>query len=398
MSVLAIACDNCGAKYRLPESFSGDKAKCQKCGSVIDVAAQRKASGPAPAPAKVAPAKAAPAPAAAPVARSARTARTENPPAAKAEAAPARTARAGRQKDAAPEAKDNQAKGSRRDRSEGGEREPKKSNTMLLVGGGIAAIAIVAVIVVLGPGKKDASKTDTAAAVTNQDAGKPNAEKPTPTPEPAPVAKTEPKVEPKTEPAAVEASAKPADAKTEPAIATPDKQAPAKVETPAQPADDGTPKEKWERNTTKSLDEVFDPKTLGELSWPAEADDAQRESVRALVAAVVDGGKPARSAKTELEKLGYFAAFGIAEKLRQLDYKSSSDQMTAWEFNKVLETIFAGLNAGFVAVEDGADLDPRKADHNARTAEAWGKFLSKYPTKAEFDSWRKERLKRGDAK
>ena len=44
MSVLAIACDNCGAKYRLPESFSGDKAKCQKCGSVIDVAAQRKAA------------------------------------------------------------------------------------------------------------------------------------------------------------------------------------------------------------------------------------------------------------------------------------------------------------------------------------------------------------------
>ena len=34
-------CDNCGAKYRLPASFSGDKAKCKQCGSVIDVAAQK---------------------------------------------------------------------------------------------------------------------------------------------------------------------------------------------------------------------------------------------------------------------------------------------------------------------------------------------------------------------
>ena len=38
--------------YRLPSSFSGDKAKCKQCGSVVDVAAQRSAaSAPKAAPA-----------------------------------------------------------------------------------------------------------------------------------------------------------------------------------------------------------------------------------------------------------------------------------------------------------------------------------------------------------
>jgi len=42
--LLQIVCDNCGAKYRLPESFQNATAKCKQCGSQIDVASQRKAS------------------------------------------------------------------------------------------------------------------------------------------------------------------------------------------------------------------------------------------------------------------------------------------------------------------------------------------------------------------
>ena|SRR5204863_3929321 len=41
MTAIPIVCDNCGAKYKLPETFSGPQAKCQKCGSAIDVARQR---------------------------------------------------------------------------------------------------------------------------------------------------------------------------------------------------------------------------------------------------------------------------------------------------------------------------------------------------------------------
>lgn len=45
MSTLSITCDNCGSKWKLPESFSGATAKCQKCGSAIDVARQRAGDG-----------------------------------------------------------------------------------------------------------------------------------------------------------------------------------------------------------------------------------------------------------------------------------------------------------------------------------------------------------------
>ncbi|MFN9758232.1 MAG: TIGR00266 family protein, partial [Planctomycetota bacterium] len=44
MTVYQIACDNCGAKYKLPETFAGKQAKCQKCGSVIEVQKQREAA------------------------------------------------------------------------------------------------------------------------------------------------------------------------------------------------------------------------------------------------------------------------------------------------------------------------------------------------------------------
>ena len=40
MSVIPIVCVNCGAKYKLPPTFKGTQAKCQKCGSIIDVAKQ----------------------------------------------------------------------------------------------------------------------------------------------------------------------------------------------------------------------------------------------------------------------------------------------------------------------------------------------------------------------
>ena len=44
MAHLAIQCQNCGAKYKLPETFAGDFAKCKACGSKIDVKAARSAS------------------------------------------------------------------------------------------------------------------------------------------------------------------------------------------------------------------------------------------------------------------------------------------------------------------------------------------------------------------
>ena len=394
MSALAITCDNCGAKYRLPESFSADKAKCQKCGSVIDVAAQRKAAAATPTMPAI--------PASAPTPRSQPTRAKD-----KAEA-PRRTARTTSAVAAEPKAA--------RGRKEPAERAPKKNNTMLLAGGGIAALAIVAVIVVLASGGKDkpagtevAQATAASAAVANQE---PAASTTSPTPAPA---------EAKATPVAAEAAAsKPAPETAEASMTTQDKKPAAAKPADTKPAADAKPvepkaeptpaakeeaqkqaeaeakpsgeiKERWEANKTTSLADVYKPSVLGDVSWPAECEQAQKDEIVSLIEDVCGGGKPGIAAKPKLEKIGYYAIFGLVDRLRKLDYSSGDDQMTAWELNKLIETIASGMNAGFVAVEAGGDLDPRKADHNARTNVAWDRLLTKFQSKADFDTWRKER-------
>jgi hypothetical protein len=388
MSALPIVCDNCGAKYRLPESFSGDKAKCKQCGSVIDVAAQKAAA-------------AAPPPKAAP----ARPPREAKEPAAQRTAARApaesrreRPARARRGAEKPPEgAPEGGEDGGRRRR--GGERPEQKSHAMLFVGGGVGALAIVAVIVILGMGDPPAGTTDTA---SNTDATKPPAAAAPAAPDPAPTQPpTQAPAPTPTDAAGDPQKAQPADAASPTAPGTGEKAKDAPTDKPAEPEkaaaagapkEPSTPKENWENDKTARLEDVFDPNTLGELTWAAHIDDAAKTEIRALVADVVDGGRAGITAKPKLEKLGYDAVFGLIERLRQLDYKSSEQQMTAWELNKVLEAICAGMNTGFVAVNPGEDLDPRKANFNAKTTVAWGTLLTKYPTKESFDEWRKKRL------
>lgn len=400
MSDLTIVCDNCGAKYRLPASFSGEKAKCKQCGSVIDVAAQRTAAAapkPASPPSAVArtSSRSAPKDATAASERPSRAGR-----AAKADADGTKTSRRGSRDQA-----EAGAEGGRRGRGERGDQPEKKNNTMLLVGGGVGALAIVAVIAVLSFGKKDTpQETNTAAEQTTAPAkpATPVAE-PTPTPTPPPAAPVAAPTEPKTEPPAAEkpqpspgaADAAPATASDASANGAPAKPATAPAAGHAPAAD---PQKRWERLKTKSLDEVFDPKTLGDVTWPSDIPDALKTEIAGLVADVQNGGRAGITAKPKLEKIGYAAIFGIVDQLRKLDYKSSSDQVTAWEYNKVLDTICLGINAGFVAVNDGEELDPRKADWNAQTNRAWGQMLSKWPSEQAFEEWRKTRLDKGEKK
>ena len=48
MAHLPIQCQNCGAKYKIPETFPGDFAKCKACGNKMDVNAARSAQSAAP--------------------------------------------------------------------------------------------------------------------------------------------------------------------------------------------------------------------------------------------------------------------------------------------------------------------------------------------------------------
>ena len=164
-------CASCGAKYRVPATFQADKAKCKSCGGVVELGPVQSSDGgaaaepkpaakpvparkpqpkpaakPAPKPAAAKPAAAKPKPAAKPAARPAAPKKDSVREAA--EAAADRVRGAGRKKPAAASSGAGAGKRSpsRSSRGRGGKsrrsREPKKSNTGMLVGVALIVIAL----------------------------------------------------------------------------------------------------------------------------------------------------------------------------------------------------------------------------------------------------------------
>ena len=411
MSVLSITCDNCGAKYRLPESFSSDKAKCKKCQSVIDVAAQRNK------PKEEAGGERKPAAAARPA--RARPAAASKPAAERAQPSASRRSGGSSQRRRAAADDDKGASGSRRrGRRDAKDEQPKKNNSMLLWGG-VAALVVIGVVVALmwPEDKKTTPNTEEVAQNNGQAAANQNNES---TKKPEPPAADANSTAQAGKPAdaaesgsgegggSSEAAETPAASGDKPAEeptadAAEDKQAePAAAKPKAtessglseSPNDGNT--ERWMRNKTSSMAEVLDTKTLGDVTWPESATPEIKVEVYELLDSVSDGGLAGIRAKPKLEKIGYFAIFGIIDRLRKLNYTDADDNMTAWELNKVLESITAGLNTGFAAVNVGEDLDPRKADYNAKTTKAWTKLIDnpQLADEKSFDAWRKKRLQK----
>jgi predicted Zn finger-like uncharacterized protein len=85
MAPFPIVCPSCGARYRLPDSFTAARVKCKQCEATIDVEAQRKAGSPAGSPAAEPVAAAAPAAAVAKTAPKVAPARQRPAPAAEPE-------------------------------------------------------------------------------------------------------------------------------------------------------------------------------------------------------------------------------------------------------------------------------------------------------------------------
>ena len=224
----------------------------------------------------------------------------------------------------------------------------------------------------------DAGKPADATGTGSEDGGRAPAE--TPTNNPSDAAANDPQ---------------PDAAKDEPAGADAAKPKAAAASGLSESPNDGNT-ERWMKNKTSSMAEVLDTKTLGDVTWPESATPEIKVEVYELLDSVSDGGLAGIRAKPKLEKIGYFAVFGIIDRLRKLNYTDADDNMTAWELNKVLESITAGLNTGFAAVNVGENLDPRKADYNAKTTKAWGSLIAnpQLADEKSFDAWRKKRLQR----
>ena len=408
MSVIPITCDNCGAKYKLPPTFKGSQAKCQKCGSVIDVAKQRATAGDDASPAAAAkPAAARPAAAAKPAvdrsksrpAASSRKAAAAEPAADKPARASSSRSRRGKQDEDGDDSK-------RRGRD-------KKSNNTPMILGSVGLLAIVIVVAVVMMKKDDKSGTETAqgnsaansaasSAASNAkpadanankdadegmkpaDAGAPDAG----TPEAGTQAAGTPDEMPKPD-------AKPAESKAP--------EAPAKTDAGTDPApadeDPNAKKERWQKqkNPPQSMSEVQTPRELyGEVQWPASIDATKKAEILELVQDLdKTGGIRSIRAKASLVKEGYAGMFGLLECLIKLDYRQADDGAFGFEINKAIEDITGGLNAGHSAVQADENMHPAKALWNTKTVKAWMDTLAKWPDEAAFLANKVERAKKG---
>ncbi|MFK7740050.1 MAG: hypothetical protein AB8H80_06965 [Planctomycetota bacterium] len=412
MNVIPITCDNCGAKYKLPPTFKGTQAKCQKCGSVIDVAGQRAAAdsgdgGSKPA-AAAKPAKARPAAAAKPaVDRSKSTRRS---------ASAGASAKSDKAERLASRSSSNRSRrGGEEDGNKGGrasrrEREPQKSNSMPLILGGVGLAAILGVGIWFmmsedAPKKDDTKETakleanDTKASdtkATDANASKATADEAAKAAAANAGAKGEmPKPAAGDAPAAGEPAKTPAET---PAAGTP--AASGAPEVPLPSSDDPTrTKEPWEkqRNPARSMDEVQSAAELyGEVQWPASIDAEAKAEVMGLAEDLdAYGGMRHIRAKRNLSDKGYPALFAILERLRTLDYKSTDDAAFGFELNRMIQEMTGGLNARYAAVEAGETLHPAKAQWNTKNVKAWMTTFAKWPDEATFKKAKKARIDKG---
>ncbi|MHC5064438.1 MAG: zinc ribbon domain-containing protein [Planctomycetota bacterium] len=415
MAATQIVCTNCGAKYRIPETFKGNRAKCKACGTVIDVAAQRAAEPaqeageerPAPAAAKPAaakPAAARPASARPASTRSSRTAkkadakpvpsRSRRKPAAsdESEDSESGTVRRPRRAGASSGSGRGSSRGSARSSSRRGRAaaEEKQGNKAMLIGGAVLvlALAVVGVIFFMGGDEEPAGEkvagadSETMNANMADSAAANQAEAPAETP-PGEATEGKPAEGEPVEAAGEEKSADPAEASSE-ETKEPEKAAePAKETKPAR--------KKGEPITDPS--QVFNPKTeLDPMPWPADVTDEEKAIIDELISDLATGGRAGIEAKKKLEAMGHKPLAAIFNALREKDYMDSFDSMDAWELNKFMETTTKGANVPFRPVNIGEEVPLETADWNARIVKVWVSFVSHYSS---AENWDKLMEKRG---
>ncbi|MGK0299189.1 MAG: hypothetical protein ACI89X_000050 [Planctomycetota bacterium] len=393
MSVIPITCDNCGAKYKLPPTFKGTQAKCQKCGSVIDVAKQRESAGSDASPAAAAkPAAARPAAAAKPAVDRSKS-RTGGRKAAAAAASPKAAASSKADKPA----RAGSSRSRRGAKDDDGEdtprrgREKKKDNTPMIIGGvGLLAVVVVVVVMMMGgDDKKDSNETaddnkqaNAADANANKGATKPD-EGATPDEGQKPDAKPD-------EGATPDASSKPEEGVKPAETAKP-------APTPVDNGDPNVKKERWQKqkNPPQTMSEVRTALEMyGAVQWPESIDATKKAEIMELAGKLdVDGGIGSIRAKAKLVNQGYYGLFGILETLSKLDYRQPNDGAFGFELNKAIEDITGGLNAGYAAVQADEEMHPAKALWNTKSVNAWMKVLKTWPDEATFTTKKRARAK-----
>lgn len=153
--------------------------------------------------------------------------------------------------------------------------------------------------------------------------------------------------------------------------------------------------EAWKKMQVKSMDQVADPKkTTQPLEYPASVTDADKAKMTDLYQKAKDGGGGARTGRAlrDLAKMGFPALLFLVNELREVNYKDPDESLWAMQLNNTLSDITMGINAGYVAIDAGEAMDPRKAHWNAMTVAEWQRAVKQFwPTQEKFDEYIKNR-------
>jgi len=159
--------------------------------------------------------------------------------------------------------------------------------------------------------------------------------------------------------------------------------------------------EGWKKFQVKSLAEVIDvKKTTQPIELPASITDAEKAKMVELLQRAKDGGGGARTGRAlrEFEKLGYPALLFLINELREIDYKDVDSSMFGMQLNMTLTNITLGVNTGYVAIDVGEPMDPRKAQWNAMTVQQWlAGAKAQWPTREKFDAYIAARKQKKEA-
>lgn len=380
-----IVCANCGAKYKLPDSFQADKAKCKACGSVIDVASQLGGddsgkSKPAAAKAKPAAAKAKPATARAKPA-AARSAKSDDKP------APRRAAAGGRSRRGADDAGDDSGAGKprRRERTRGAGRTAKADagggNKGALYGGILVVVALIVVGVIWGMSDGEGDNTNKQDPANNEKVAKTNE---------ADNAATEDSAKPDKDTGANvaegagEGGGEATEAAADPEAVKAAEAAAAKAAAEKSKASSGVP---------ETAADVYDPKReLDETPMPTDISEEEIADMKAQVQHILDFSREQSAAQQKLEQAGYKGIPAIVEGLRGFNYLVSDDINTMFTLHKLLRRITHDkYPVPFEPVAVGEDVPLATAHKNARGVYQWRKFVDKYTaTAADWNAFKEK--------
>lgn len=414
MTVRTVACANCGARYRIPESFQGAKARCKACGAAIEIAnsivpdAPPAAAKPAterPAP-KASEQKAVVKPAAKPAARAAAK------PTRSASAAKSRTAtsrgkattaandgdegdaprRAGARSTAGRAGARASAGAARARRGEDSEAAKSKAPLFAGIGIGVAVLGVAAYFLMSGKGDEQGTKKDNQAVVEA-----PKNEEGSPATSTKDAAKAEEAVAKKD--AASAKDAKEASAKTDADAGAKES---AKADAAAEASKKDAPKavaEKGEAKKPEAIVTPFDARTeLSDLDFPADVDEATAKEFAELAkTAVEDDSLHGQRALRSLKEKPRLAFVALANALRVVDYTSTEQAEIAFSVHKAIEEMLEGQNFPFKVTAAGEDVKPADAYWNAKCVRLMQDFYNKSlagGTQEGWDNWIKNRRRK----